>query len=1037
MSGYYTGCVESREDPLKLGRCKVRIVGLHTEDKVKLPTDDLPWAYPMQPITSAAISGIGYSPTGIVTGTWVIIIFRDKYQQLPIMIGTVGGIPNGSPDIDGVTLSSGNLNVFDTKVPDPIGDGSSILGPLAKLIAKGESGAEGYNAYNRGTLDGRVLGSNGKRNLVGMPIKEIMGFQTLSISDPQRLFAVGRFQCIPSTLSSAVRALNLDASLNFSERVQDIICQEYLLAKKRPALVTYYNNPDKNNNDLLVKCGESLAAEFASIESPITPGYPYGGANGRYARSGNHLAVRYESQLKPTLIAEWEFRNSGKVSTPTSTTSSDNLTGFNLPNLYVISPGGVDFIKGFESTDVSKFITKESIETNSGSIVKDKIKVLLSQPMYDALCSFATSYSALPLEIISELNSSRYESAAELIVTFNKTNGVEDPYLNDRRLKEKTLFLSGGLPNTSLTEQVNVNSSSTGFSDPNGQYPLYKSEPDTNRLAINSNISQTVVIKKEAALDTAIPIANGGSWDQSPIPYNTLYPYNHVYQSESGHLLEFDDSPGSERVHLYHKSGTFTEIDANGTQVTRIIGDSYEILERNGYIHIKGVSNVTVDGAHNLKVSGVLNLEVSGATNINIYNDANINVSGSTNLAVAGEFNVKANGINLESTSDINIKSSGSTNIQSESALNIKSNTELNIQSIADFSINSNANLFCHSVGEIDLLSGAINIEGSNVNVLSSGATNISSAGLLNLYGGSMLTSHFPIPTGASIASGASSGSSASDAIPTDLQIPSDTREANTPSFTPLTVIRRGGEVGFDSPDSGDSSNYASDRIQNNEVNRGELADPKTIISRDRVENANTPSKFPVTVASCNLIYNKNASEFNADTKLSEYYTLGDLTKNGVRIPRVSYTVKGVTYTPQQIICNLKGLCENVLDILAKKYGKSSFIITSAFRRPPIGNTPGDLGIGSNGIVHQEGGDHPIGCAVDITFLAGKVKTYEVAKELPVILPAWSQIIMEYDGHSSWIHISYKYIGNKGDYFTMNHHQIYGGTYPRGGFILI
>jgi hypothetical protein len=29
----YTGCVENREDPLKIGRCQVRIVGLHTENK--------------------------------------------------------------------------------------------------------------------------------------------------------------------------------------------------------------------------------------------------------------------------------------------------------------------------------------------------------------------------------------------------------------------------------------------------------------------------------------------------------------------------------------------------------------------------------------------------------------------------------------------------------------------------------------------------------------------------------------------------------------------------------------------------------------------------------------------------------------------------------------------------------------------------------------------------------------------------------------------------------------------------------------------
>ena len=89
----YTGCVESRMDPLMLGRCQVRIVGIHTHDKTELPTEDLPWAHPMGPITSASISGLGWSPTGIVPGTWVVVTFLDEYHQQPLILGTIGGIP--------------------------------------------------------------------------------------------------------------------------------------------------------------------------------------------------------------------------------------------------------------------------------------------------------------------------------------------------------------------------------------------------------------------------------------------------------------------------------------------------------------------------------------------------------------------------------------------------------------------------------------------------------------------------------------------------------------------------------------------------------------------------------------------------------------------------------------------------------------------------------------------------------------------------------------------------------------------------------
>ena len=96
----YQGVCENRQDPLKLGRCQVRIMGLHTHDKSKLKTEDLPWAYPMQPVTSAAMSGIGHAPVGIVEGTWVIVMFRDDDEQYPVILGTIGGIPQKFGSID-------------------------------------------------------------------------------------------------------------------------------------------------------------------------------------------------------------------------------------------------------------------------------------------------------------------------------------------------------------------------------------------------------------------------------------------------------------------------------------------------------------------------------------------------------------------------------------------------------------------------------------------------------------------------------------------------------------------------------------------------------------------------------------------------------------------------------------------------------------------------------------------------------------------------------------------------------------------------
>ena len=75
-----------------------------------------------------------------------------------------------------------------------------------------------------------------------------------------------------------------------------------------------------------------------------------------------------------------------------------------------------------------------------------------------------------------------------------------------------------------------------------------------------------------------------------------LYPYNHVFESESGHITEVDDTPGAERTFRQHKTGTYEEIIADGTKTVKVIGDNYEI--------IMGGSNVYIGGAVNLTVAG-------------------------------------------------------------------------------------------------------------------------------------------------------------------------------------------------------------------------------------------------------------------------------------------------------------------------------------------------------------------------------------------------------------------------------------------------
>ena len=84
---WFIGEVEDRNDPLKLGRVKVRCFGWHSTDKDVQPTEQLPWASTVQPVTAPAASA-----SGLTIGTWVLGFFLDgEAGQRPTVIGQIPG----------------------------------------------------------------------------------------------------------------------------------------------------------------------------------------------------------------------------------------------------------------------------------------------------------------------------------------------------------------------------------------------------------------------------------------------------------------------------------------------------------------------------------------------------------------------------------------------------------------------------------------------------------------------------------------------------------------------------------------------------------------------------------------------------------------------------------------------------------------------------------------------------------------------------------------------------------------------------------
>ena len=251
-----------------------------------------------------------------------------------------------------------------------------------------------------------------------------------------------------------------------------------------------------------------------------------------------------------------------------------------------------------------------------------------------------------------------------------------------------------GVPSYLSADNMDGDRQTIGFLDPLGNYPKYKDETDINRLAVNAedNPHPTLTLRK-ADRDLAVGVANvdattvvddtvdaddGKFWDEPETSYNAKYPHNHVYETEGGHLREYDDTVGAKRIHERHASGTGYEIGDDGTRITRVKKDNYTIVTADDYVHIQGDSKETYDKGLRVKVNATgeegnnYNIEVGAKSNVTIeVQDGDINL-----ISQLGDVNLKAGkNMNIDVAQALNIKVGGAITETSKSKTESATNT--------------------------------------------------------------------------------------------------------------------------------------------------------------------------------------------------------------------------------------------------------------------------------------------------------------------------------------------------------------------------
>ena len=472
--------------------------------------------------------------------------------------------------------------------------------------------------------------------------------------------------------------------------------------------------------------------------------------------------------------------------------------------------------------------------------------------------------SAAQLAANGGLTSEKYQS--NWMNAYSKISGTNSGYST-----EAAVGANPANPNGNPTGPLNDPSlaSQEGFSDPNKVYPKvdYDGKPDTNKLATGDNTHKYFAVKTKNR-KTGIKKVGSSTWDEPRTAYLARYPHNQVFETEAGHVVEMDSTPNAERIHVYHKTGTYIEIDVNGTMVKKVIGDNYEVCDKNGYVYVKGAYNLTVGGSTRILVQNNAQIEVDG--------DLSVTGHGDTLVQSAKTVQVIGKDVQVSGKSSLTLLSDGAVNIQGSSISLLSKSGSIAVKSAKDLGLEGK---------------GTASLKGG-VELLLDGPSVKTKMGSISMSISSITAYSTPDTKTVSLA---------------DASVTTPTR----PDTPPGMFLGDGLET--------ESGSLAKQRADSGEIN----SETKLSGSTQMDSNPGTTQGKPVDTSEF-----KNYSTFPGSLKLSKYYTLGDVTTRPAASSQSLTAQNGLS--EQDIAGNLKYLAVNVIDKVKEQY--PDVVITSGFR---------------------------------------------------------------------------------------------------------
>jgi hypothetical protein len=205
-------------------------------------------------------------------------------------------------------------------------------------------------------------------------------------------------------------------------------------------------------------------------------------------------------------------------------------------------------------------------------------------------------------------------------------------------------------PRTPQSKQYSLDGSGIKITEkPKAElYPRDLDEPTTSRIARNDDdtIGKTFIQERKDNVVKNVSTVTS-QWSEPTTQYDALYPYNNVTETESGHIVEFDDTPGKERVHISHRNGSFQEWFPNGDKVEKVTRDNYTIVMKDDNVYIMGKCNITVQGDAEIYVKKNADVKIDGNVNVKVGGNYNERVDGTYNVTSGGRMRFTAPRIDI------------------------------------------------------------------------------------------------------------------------------------------------------------------------------------------------------------------------------------------------------------------------------------------------------------------------------------------------------------------------------------------------------